>query len=161
FRAVGHPMLTTVCEGMVDFAATAAGIDPAEIRRRNLIADNAYPRITATGRKFDGNSHQACLRKLIELMDYDALRDDQQRCRAGNINRGIGIATFVESTAPGPTIYGSGNVPISAQDSTTLSLEPSGTVICAAGVTEQGQGTHTMLAQVAADAVGVPLDSVH
>jgi aerobic carbon-monoxide dehydrogenase large subunit len=159
-RAVGHPMLTTVCEGMVDFAAAAAGIDPAEIRRCNLIPDNAYPRITATGRKFDGNSHQASLRKLLELMDYKALRDDQRRCRSANIQRGIGIATFVESTAPGPTIYGSGDVSISAQDSTTLSLEPSGAIICAAGVTEQGQGTHAMLAQVTADAVGVPLECV-
>jgi len=159
-RAVGHPMLTTVCEGMIDFAAAAAGLDPAEVRGRNMMADDSYPRTSATGRKYDGNSHQACLKKLLQLMDYRGLRAEQARLRDRKVYRGIGMAVFFESTAPGPTIYGSGGVPISAQDSTTVSLEPTGVITCASGVTEQGQGTHAMLAQVAADAVGVPLDSV-
>ena len=160
FRAVGHPMITAVCEGMVDFAAAAAGLDPVEFRRRNLIPDDAYPLTSATGRKFDGQSHQACLTKLVALMDYATLRAEQAKLRARNIHRGIGIATFIESTAPGPTIYGSGGAQISAQDSTTVTLDPTGLVTCASGVTEQGQGTEAILAQVTADAVGVPVEAV-
>lgn len=160
FRAVGHPMLTTVCEGMIDFAAAAAGLDPLEVRRRNFIPDDGYPRTTPTGRKFDGGSHQACLRKLEALMDYPKLRAEQSGLRAANIHRGIGVATFVESTGPGTTSYGMGGAPISAQDSTTVSLEPAGTIVCASGVTEQGQGTHAMLAHVIADAVGVAIETV-
>ena len=73
---------------------------------------------------------------------------------------GIGLATFVESTGPGPTIYGSGGVPISAQDSTSLTLRPSDVVTCASGVTDQGQGTQEMLAQVTADAIGIDVTGV-
>jgi carbon-monoxide dehydrogenase large subunit len=161
FRAVGHPMLTTVCEGMIDAAAVAAVIDPAELRRRNLIPDDAYPRTSPTGRRFDGNSHHACLEKLVELMDYRALREEQATLRGRSVYRGIGLGVFVESTGPGPTIYGSGDASISAQDSSMVRLEPSGAVTCASGVTEQGQGTEAMLAQITADAVGVPIETVH
>ena len=159
-RGVGHPVTTAICEGMVDLAAAAAGIDPVAVRRRNLIPDDGYPRTTATQRFFDGNSHQACLDKLAELMDYAGLREQQVALRPRGIHRGIGVAVFVESTGPGPTIYGSGGARIAAQESTTVSLEPSGTILCASGVTEQGQGTNTMLAQVTADAVGVPIERV-
>jgi carbon-monoxide dehydrogenase large subunit len=159
-RGVGHPVTTTICEGLIDFAAGAANIDPVELRRRNLIPDDAYPRTTATNRHFEGNSHQGCLAKLVQMMDYARLREEQALLRKRNIHRGIGIAAFVESTGPGPTIYGAGGAPVSAQESTTVSLEPSGAILCASGVTEQGQGTNAMLAQVTADAVGVPLESV-
>ena len=160
FRGVGLPMVVTVCEGIIDAAAAAAGLDPAEIRRRNLIPDDAYPRISPTGRAFEGNTHHGCLEKLLDLMDYRALRNEQAEQRGRGVFRGIGLATFVESTAPGPAIYGSGGAPISAQDSTTVRLDPAGTVTCASGVTEQGQGTEAMLAQVAADAVGVGIAEV-
>jgi carbon-monoxide dehydrogenase large subunit len=116
FRAVGHPMITTVCEGMIDFAAAAAGLDPAEVRRRNLIADHAYPRTSPTGRRFDAQSHRACLDKLLGLMDHRRLRAEQADLRRRGIHRGIGVASFVESTGPGPTIYGAGGAVISAQD---------------------------------------------
>ena len=159
-RGVAHPMTTVVCEATIDRAARAAGLDPAAFRLLNLVPDDAYPRTSATQRHYDGNTHEACLKTLLEFMDYQNLREEQAQARAGSIHRGIGISVFVESTAPGPTIYGSGGAPISAQDSTTISLEPSGAVLCASGVTEQGQGTQTMLAQIAADAVGVPIDQV-
>jgi len=161
FRGVGHPMLTTVCESMIDRAAAAGGFDPAELRRRNLIPDDDYPRVTLTGRRLEGNSHHACLDRLLEVMDYRRLRERQEERRAKGRLPGIGLATFVESTGPGATSYGAGDVPISAQDSTCMTLQPSGIVTCASGVTEQGQGTEEMLAQVTADAVGVDVADVH
>ena len=93
-------------------------------------------------------------------MDYDALRADREEKRPRGILRGIGIASFIKGTNPGPQIYGPAGVPISAQDGCTVRLEPSGAVTCLAGVTEQGQGTETILAQVVAESVGVPFEAV-
>ena len=70
YRAVGHPIATAVTEGLVDLAARSFGIDPVEFRRRNLIADDAYPRTSPAGMKFERLSHHASLDKLLAMMDY-------------------------------------------------------------------------------------------
>ena len=160
YRAVGHPIATAVTEALVDRAAAALGLDPAELRRRNLIPDDAYPWTTASGLKFEKLSQQAALAKLLALMDYDGLRREQVALRSRGIYRGIGLACFVELTNPGPAFYGVGGAPISAQDGCTVRLDPGGSVTCATGVTEQGQGTETMVAQIVAGTLGLTLDKV-
>ena len=70
YRAVGHPIATAVTEGLVELAAAKIGMDPAELRRRNLFADNAYPATGASGIKFEGLSHHASLDKILKMMDY-------------------------------------------------------------------------------------------
>ena len=86
---------------------------------------------------------------------------EQARLREKGIHRGIGIATFIKGTAPGPHgYYGTGGAPISSQDACVIKLEPNGGVICAVGVTDQGQGVDTVMGQIAAAALGVPIDSV-
>ncbi|ADZ70924.1 xanthine dehydrogenase family protein molybdopterin-binding subunit [Polymorphum gilvum] len=160
YRAVGHPIAAAVTEGLVDFAAEALGLDPAEMRRRNLIADDAYPYTSPANMRFEGLSHQASLAKLLEMMDYDGLRAEQARLRAQGIHRGIGLASFIELTNPSPFMYGIGGARISAQDGCTVRMDPDGSVVALSGVTEQGQGTEAMLAQVVAEAVGVPVTRV-
>lgn len=156
YRAVGHPIAAAVTEGLVDFAAAELGLDPVEIRRRNLIADDAYPYTSAANMRFEGLSHHASLAKLVEIMDYDALRADQAAARARGVHRGIGIASFIELTNPSPFMYGIGGARISAQDGATVRMDPDGSIVVLSGVTEQGQGTEAMLAQVVAEGVGVP-----
>ncbi|MFN5566811.1 MAG: xanthine dehydrogenase family protein molybdopterin-binding subunit, partial [Bradyrhizobium sp.] len=131
YRAVGHPIACAVTERMVDIAASRAGLDPLAMRDRNVIADDAYPLVSPTGYKFEALSHQACLRRLREIMDYDALRGEQAELRRRGVNRGIGIATFVEITNPSPAFYGVGGARISSQDGATISLTPTGEVRCA------------------------------
>ena len=160
YRAVGHPIAVAVTEGLVDAAARAIAMDPIEVRRLNLIADDAYPCKAPTGLSFEGLSHQRSLRRLVELMDYDGLRAEQARKRADGVYLGIGIATFIELTNPSAMFYGVGGARISAQEGCTLRLDATGHVICSAGVTEQGQGAEAVMAQIAATAVGVPLDKV-
>jgi carbon-monoxide dehydrogenase large subunit len=160
YRAVGHPIACAVTEGLVDLAAAALAIDPVEMRRRNLIRDDAYPCTSPSGYRFERLSHHRCLEKLVGLMGYDALRAEQRGLRARGVQRGIGVASFIELTNPSPAFYGVGGAPISAQDGCTIRLDPGGTITCLTGVTEQGQGTETMIAQVAASAVGVALDNV-
>jgi carbon-monoxide dehydrogenase large subunit len=94
------------------------------------------------------------------MMDIDGLRREQKTLRARGIHRGIGLASFIEVTNPSPMFYGVGGARISAQDGCTIRLDAKGNVICATGVTEQGQGAETVIAQVTATAVGVPLESV-
>jgi carbon-monoxide dehydrogenase large subunit len=160
YRAVGHPIACAVTEAMIDRAAAALSLDPAEIRRVNLIADDAYPWTSASGLKFEALSQQAALEKLLVLMDYRGLRAEQAALRKKGIHRGIGLACFVEITNPGPAFYGVGGAPISAQDGATLRLDPGGTVTCALSVTEQGQGTEAMAAQIAASALCLPVEKI-
>jgi carbon-monoxide dehydrogenase large subunit len=157
YRAVGHPIACAVTEGLVDHAARALGFDPAELRRRNLIPDDAYPWTSPAGLRFEKLSHQRALARMLELMDYPALRREQAALRAKGVHRGIGLASFVEITNPGPAFYGVGGAPISAQDGCTLRLDPGGSVTCAISVTEQGQGTETMVAQIVASVLGIDL----
>jgi len=160
YRAVGHPIACAVTEGLVDLGARALGIDPAELRRRNLLADDAYPCTSPAGLRFEKLSHQRALERLLALMDYAGLRREQQALRARGIHRGIGLASFVEITNPGPAFYGVGGAPISAQDGCTLRLDPGGSVTCAISITEQGQGTETVVAQIVASVLAIPLDRI-
>ena len=94
-------------------------------------------------------------------MKYDELRREQAALREQGVHRGIGIAGFIKGTAPGPLgYYGAGGAPIATQDACTIKLEPAGGVICAVGVSEQGQGVDTVMGQIAATALGVPFDSI-
>jgi aerobic carbon-monoxide dehydrogenase large subunit len=160
YRAVGHPIATSVTEGLVDLAATRISMDPVEIRRRNLIADDAYPCSGASGIKFEQLSHHACLNKLVAMMNYETLRAEQAELRSRGIYRGIGIASFIEVTNPSAAFYGVGGARISSQDGASVRLDATGAIICATGVTEQGQGTEAVIAQCVASSFGVPIDRV-
>jgi carbon-monoxide dehydrogenase large subunit len=160
YRAVGHPIAMAVTEGIVDEAARKIGMDPAEFRRRNLIADDAYPYTFPSGVKFEKLSHHQCLDKLLAMMKYPELRQEQQDLRAKGIYRGIGLAAMIEVTNPSPAFYGVGGARISAQDGATIRLDPAGMVNVLVSVTEQGQGTEAIFSQIAATAVGVKVENV-
>ena len=161
YRAVGHPIAVAITEGIVDEGARAIGMDAAEFRRRNLIPDDAYPYTTfPSGIKFEKLSHQQCLEQLLRVMDYDGLRREQVELRQRGVYRGIGLAAMIEVTNPSPAFYGVGGARISAQDGATVRLDPAGMLNVLVSVTEQGQGTEAVFAQVAASAVGVSVDRV-
>ncbi|MET0630356.1 MAG: xanthine dehydrogenase family protein molybdopterin-binding subunit [Xanthobacteraceae bacterium] len=160
YRAVGHPIATAVTEGLVELAAAKIGMDPLEIRRRNLIPDDAHPSVGPSGIKFEALSHHEALAHLDAMMNYAGLRAEQKRLRERGIHRGIGFASFIEVTNPSAAFYGVGGAKISAQDGVTMKLDAQGAIICQTGVTEQGQGAEAVIAQVAATAFGVPIERV-
>jgi carbon-monoxide dehydrogenase large subunit len=160
YRGVGHPIACSVTEGLVDLAARAIGMDPVEIRRRNLVPDDAYPCTSPSGMRFELLSHHTALNKLLALMDYDALRAEQISLRERGVHRGIGFASFVEVTNPSAAFYGVGGAHISSQDGVALRLDAAGTIVCQTSVTEQGQGAEAVTAQVVATALGVALADV-
>ncbi|MGH7312083.1 MAG: xanthine dehydrogenase family protein molybdopterin-binding subunit [Candidatus Rokuibacteriota bacterium] len=158
YRAVGHPIAAAVTESMLDLIARDLGLDPAEIRRRNLVRD--FPYTSATGNTYDNGSYLAALERVLDVAKYGELRRAQAAARAEGRALGIGLSCFIELTGPGAQFYGIGGAPISGQEGTTLRLEPSGTVTALAGVTNQGQGTDVALAQIIADELGLPLEAV-
>ena len=160
YRAVGHPIAAAVTEGILDVAARDLGLDPAEIRRRNLIRPDELPYTTATGNVYDSGSHALALERLLEVAGYAELRNAQRAARAAGRHVGIGLSCFVELSGPGAQFYGVGGAPISGQEGTTVRLESTGAVTALVGVTEQGQGMPTALAQIIADELGVSLQSV-
>ena len=160
YRAVGHPIACSVTEGLVDLAAIKIGMDPVEIRRRNLIADDAYPCVSASGLRFELLSHHQSLNKLLKMMDYDALRAEQASLRKQNIHRGIGIASFIEVTNPSAAFYGVGGAKISSQDGVAVRLDAQGAVVCQTSITEQGQGSESLTAQIVGSVLGVSMEKV-
>ncbi|WP_298922531.1 molybdopterin cofactor-binding domain-containing protein, partial [uncultured Bosea sp.] len=160
YRAVGHPIACAVTERLVDMAAARTGVDPVSLRERNLIPDDAYPCASPTGYQFEALSHRKSLARLKTLMGYDALRAEQAALRQRGIHRGIGIASFVEISNPSPAFYGIGGARISAQDGAVLAVTPSGEVRCQISVTEQGQGTETIIGQIVADQLGIAREQV-
>lgn len=160
YRAVGHPVAFAVTEALVDKGAVALGIDPVEIRRRNLIGDDAYPTKGASGIAFEGLSHHASLDKLMGSMDYEAMKAERDLLRGDGIYRGIGFAAMIELTNPGAMMYGIGGARISSQDGAQVRLDSSGSIVVHSSITEQGQGTDAIIGQIAATAFGTSPDKV-
>lgn len=160
YRGVGHPIACAVTEGLVDLAARQLGVDPLEMRKRNVIPDDAYPTTGASGIKLEILSHEACLEKIQQMMNYEALRTEQSLLRKQGVHRGIGFAAVIELTNPSAAFYGVGGARIASQDGATIRLDPEGAITVMIGVGEQGQGTEAIYAQIAADAVGVDIDDV-
>ena len=160
YRAVGHPIATAVTETMIDVIARDLDIDPAEMRRRNLVRADELPYTSISGNMYDSGSYHAALARLLQTADYDGLRRTQMAAREAGRCVGIGLSCFLDLTGPGAQFYGVGGAPIAGQEGTTVRLEPSGAVTVLTGVTDQGQGTRTALAQIVADELGVPIETV-
>jgi carbon-monoxide dehydrogenase large subunit len=160
YRAVGHPIAAAVTESMLDLIARDVGVDPAEVRRRNLVRPDEMPYTSATGNIYDSGAYHAALERLLEAAKYEDLRREQAAARAQGRHLGIGLSCFIELTGPGAQFYGIGGAPISGQDGATLRLEPSGAVTALVGVTDQGQGMPTALAQIVADELGIAPEAV-
>ena len=160
YRGVGHPIAVAVGEHLMDLGARKLGMDPLDVRRSSFIPDDAYPYTSPSGAIYEKQSHHQCLDKLVETMNYTGLRAEQERLRHQKIYRGIGFASLIEVTNPSPAFYGVGGARIASQDGCTIRLDPTGGITAITGVTEQGQGTETVIAQIAATAVGVPIENV-
>jgi carbon-monoxide dehydrogenase large subunit len=116
YRAVGHPIAAAVTESMLDTIARDLAIDPAELRRRNLIGPAEMPYTSAAGNVYDSGSYQAALERLLDAAGYPARREEQRAARAAGRCVGIGLSCFLELTGPGAQFYGVGGAPISGQE---------------------------------------------
>jgi aerobic carbon-monoxide dehydrogenase large subunit len=158
YRGVAIPASTFVMEGVMDAAADALKLDPAEIRRRNLVTE--FPYTTVTGHVYDSGQYVACLEKALEASHYQTLRQEQARARAAGRYVGIGICTLVDASARGGGFYGRLGLPAASKEGCVLRIDPGGGITAAFGTTAQGQGLHTALAQVVADVLGTSPDNI-
>jgi carbon-monoxide dehydrogenase large subunit len=156
YRGAGRPEATHGIERMVDMVAAELKMDPAEIRLKNFVQPSEFPFPTATGLIYDTGDYAAPLRKAMELISYDDLRKQQAEARAQGRLMGIGICTYGEICAFGP----SPATPAGGWESATVKVEPSGKVTVMTGTSPHGQGEETTFAQLTADELGVNIDDV-
>jgi 2-furoyl-CoA dehydrogenase large subunit len=163
-RGFGGPQLYLALEGTMNVAAARLGLDPAELRRRNLIRTSEFPYRTPSGGLYDSGDYEECLDHALELAGYEERRDEQADARSAGRSLGIGVACVVE-----PSISNMGYITLAqtamerAQalpksgnaEGATVIVSPLGGITVRIGTTPQGQGHRTVAAQVAADALGV------
>jgi aerobic carbon-monoxide dehydrogenase large subunit len=149
------PMAVTswVMEGTMDAVARALGLDPLEVRRRNLLATSDIPYVTATGERYDALSPRTTMQAAAEALGYDAARAAQREAAPERL-LGIGICNVVESTTYGSAFYKAAGIPGSGHEVAVLRVEPSGAVIASCGLMGSGQSYETTLAQAAAEGLG-------
>jgi carbon-monoxide dehydrogenase large subunit len=160
YRGVGQPIACAVTEVLCDRAAAALGLDPVEFRRRNYLRGSDFPATSPGGMPMEKLEFERALDELVKLMRYPELRAEQRAERVKGTLRGIGLATFVEITAPGPHYYGPSRHGVSSNDGATVRLDPTGKVRVVSSVTDQGQGTETGIAQIVAGGLGVRYEDV-
>ncbi|HZU45328.1 MAG TPA: xanthine dehydrogenase family protein molybdopterin-binding subunit [Terriglobales bacterium] len=151
YRGAGRPEATYAIERMVDLAARELNMDTAEIRRKNFPQPKEFPFTTATGLTYDSASYQKSLAKALDLAGYDSLRKRQQAARKQGKYYGIGVATYVEICAIGP----SAATPAGGWESGTVRIEPTAKVTVLTGSSPHGQGEETTFAQIVADQFGI------
>jgi aerobic carbon-monoxide dehydrogenase large subunit len=150
---------TWVRERLLDRIAQELDLDPVEVRRRNLLSDDEMPCPMVTGPTLSGITLRSALDKAERVAGYADFRAEQERARAEGRYLGLGIATFIEA-APGPPDYGPAIGFALPPERAMARLEADGTLVVHTSQAPHGQGHETTLAQVAADALGVPMSSV-
>ncbi|MDA8283263.1 MAG: xanthine dehydrogenase family protein molybdopterin-binding subunit [Actinomycetota bacterium] len=150
FRGAGRPEAAEYLERVMDVAAAEMGIDPVELRRRNLVRADQFPFTTPTGTTYDCGDYAHTLERAVCLAGYDELRAEQARRRAAGERwlLGIGLGVYVEVTGGGGTEYGA--VEVEADGGATIRVGTSG----------HGQGHATSFAMIVADRLGIPLERV-
>jgi aerobic carbon-monoxide dehydrogenase large subunit len=149
YRGAGRPEATAMLERAIDLLADELGMDPAEVRRANMLAPGDFPYTTATGAVYDSGDYGLALEKALELAGYDALRAEQaeRRRRADPVALGLGLSTFVEVSGSGGEYGG-------------VSIGEDGVVVVTTGASPHGQGLATALAQIVGTVLGVGAERV-
>src|SRR5450432_1739689 len=156
YRGAGRPEATHGIERMVDILADELRMDPVELRLKNFVGNEEFPFPTATGLSYDSGDYAQPLKKALEQVDYAGLLRQQESERKEGKLMGIGISTYGEICAMGPSIA----LPAGGWESATVKVEPTGKVTVMTGASPHGQGEETTFAQIVADELGVPMDDV-
>jgi aerobic carbon-monoxide dehydrogenase large subunit len=156
YRGAGRPEATHSIERMIDILAAELKMDPAEIRLKNFVMNDEFPFPTATGLTYDSGDYSAPLKMALDMVNYTELRKEQAEARKQGRLMGIGLCTYGEICAMGP----SPATPAGGWESATVKIEPTGKVTVLTGVSPHGQGEETTFAQIAADQLGCDIDEV-
>jgi carbon-monoxide dehydrogenase large subunit len=155
YRGAGRPEAAAAVDRAMDLFAGAAGVDPAEVRRKNLLPQFTEPHRTAFGALYDSGDYVTALEKVLEAADYDELRAEQaKRRRSGDtLQLGIGLSSYVEITGPGGEAGG-------PNENGTVEVHPDGTATILTGTSPHGQGHQTAWAMLASEELGIPIEKI-
>jgi carbon-monoxide dehydrogenase large subunit len=155
YRGAGRPEATAAVERAIDLFAAEIGVDPAEVRRKNLLPKFTEPHTTAFGAVYDTGDYAAALDKALTAAGYEDLRDEQVKRRASGdvIQLGIGLSCYVEITGPGAEEGG-------PRENATVEVHPDGSATILTGTSPHGQGHVTVWAMLASAELGIPVDKI-
>ncbi len=150
-RGAGRPEATAFLERIIDLGAATLGIDPVEMRRKNLLANDIFPYKTLMGPTYDSGNYSAALDRALEIADYSSLRAEQARRRLNKdkVELGIGISCYVEVTGAG------GGAEFGA-----VEITPAGGAVVRVGTSGHGQGHQTTFSMLVADTLKIPLEKI-
>ncbi|MDA2987891.1 MAG: xanthine dehydrogenase family protein molybdopterin-binding subunit [Actinomycetota bacterium] len=159
YRGVSRPVITLALERLMDTAARQLGVDPVELRLRNLIDD--FPHTSPTGLVYDEASYREALRSAVEAVDLPSLRQRQAELRERGRFIGVGFSTFSERTGYGTSAFAARMMDVTlGYEDVELAMDPSGNVELRIGASPHGQGLATALGQIVADRLGIELAAV-
>jgi aerobic carbon-monoxide dehydrogenase large subunit len=155
YRGAGRPEATAAVERAMDLFAAETGVDPAEVRRVNLLPAFTEPHTTAFGAVYDTGDYPAALALALAAAGYPDLRAEQAKRRAGGdvIQLGVGLSCYVEITGPGAEEGG-------PRENATVEVHPDGSATILTGTSPHGQGHVTVWAMLASDDLGIPVDQI-
>src|SRR5437867_1570223 len=156
YRGAGRPEATYVIERLVDLVADELGLDPVKVRLKNFPKPTEFPFRTPTGLTYDSGNYQGALKKAQRIANWDRLLKRRKAARQAGKLFGIGVSTYVEICALGPSKI----MPAGGWEWGCVRLEISGKVTVITGATPHGQGQETSFAQLVADKLGVPVEAV-
>ena len=161
YRGAGRPEATYLLERTMDYAARQIGMDPAEFRRINFIPKDAFPYQTAVALQYDIGDYEPALDKAMEMIDYANFESRRAEAAKRGKYRGIGLSSYIEACGIAPSaVVGALGGRVGLYESAVVRVDPTGTISVFTGTHSHGQGHATTFAQIVADKLGVPLDSV-
>jgi len=155
YRGAGRPEAAAAIDRAIDLFANAAGVDPAEVRRKNLLPKFTEPHTTAFGATYDSGDYVTALERALDAADYPALRAEQARRRQSGdtLQLGIGLSSYVEITGAGGEAGG-------PNENGTVEVHPDGTATVLTGTSPHGQGHQTVWAMLVSEELGIPIDKI-
>jgi aerobic carbon-monoxide dehydrogenase large subunit len=158
YRGAGRPEAAYILERTIDQVARELALDPAEVRRRNFISPQAFPHTTVTGVVYDSGNYQAALERALTLANYADWRAKQREKReqGNSCFLGIGLASFIELSGD-PATPATSTAP---REAATVRIQTDGSILVQSGVSHNGQGHFTALAQIAATSLHLPITHV-
>jgi carbon-monoxide dehydrogenase large subunit len=161
YRGAGRPEASFLVERLVDIAARALGIDPAELRRKNFLRPEDFPYASPVGLTYDVGNYHATLDLGLEHADYAGFEQRRAEARKRGKLRGIGLSTYVEACGIAPSaVAGALGARAGLYESAQIRVHPSGSITVYTGTHSHGQGHETTFAQIVSEYLGVPLDQI-
>ncbi|MCH8001480.1 MAG: xanthine dehydrogenase family protein [Proteobacteria bacterium] len=161
YRGVARTGACFAMELMLDAVAREAGLEPHEVRLKNLIPPEAMPFDNITGKHFDSGDYPECLRRAVAAIDLGAVRERQARGEPDGRPVGVGFAVYCEQAAHGTSVYAAWGIPmVPGHEQASARITPDGGLELRVGVHSHGQGLETTLAQVAHEVLGIDIDKV-